>query len=254
MFLFSNSQAASSGISLQLNSAPARDDVLYNAISPHLLPFIPDAVNRALFISIPSLSPPLGLFSSPPATGKYNLKITFYAPSIYVATPPTFTFINPPTAPADATDFKNILASIAAKNKATQSQSPSAVPSGAVTPKPLSTASAAPSPLSVASSAKGKERAIPDAVVNAVASSSNPVTSSTGEASPTPALGGTSAVARGPPEKNVLTDWDLHKRVLVKNPQLASLHYELVQAGQLSDAEFWEGREVCIYAFVRCEL
>jgi transcription initiation factor TFIIH subunit 1 len=32
--------------------------------------------------------------------------------------------------------------------------------------------------------------------------------------------------------------------VLVKNPQLAALHYELVQSGQITDEEFWEGREV----------
>jgi len=44
--------------------------------------------------------------------------------------------------------------------------------------------------------------------------------------------------------RDVLTDWDLHKRVLVKNPQLAKLHYDLVRAGELTDAEFWEGREV----------
>jgi transcription initiation factor TFIIH subunit 1 len=41
-------------------------------------------------------------------------------------------------------------------------------------------------------------------------------------------------------------DFAVRKRVLMKNPDLASLHRELVMTGQITEAEFWEGREVSI--------
>lgn len=40
-------------------------------------------------------------------------------------------------------------------------------------------------------------------------------------------------------------DFRLRKTVLLGNPDLAALHRELVFGGQISEAEFWEGREVC---------
>ena len=40
-------------------------------------------------------------------------------------------------------------------------------------------------------------------------------------------------------------DFRLRKKVLVKNPDLAALHKELVMSGQITESEFWEGREVC---------
>lgn len=39
-------------------------------------------------------------------------------------------------------------------------------------------------------------------------------------------------------------DFRLRKNVLVKNPELAALHQELVIGGQITEFEFWEGREV----------
>lgn len=39
-------------------------------------------------------------------------------------------------------------------------------------------------------------------------------------------------------------DFRLRKKVLVKNPDLAALHKELVMSGQITESEFWEGREV----------
>lgn len=62
-----------------------------------------------------------------------------------------------------------------------------------------------------------------------------------GPSSTTTAQAAAAAKAKG---KNLKEDWDLHKRVLVKNPELAELHYQLVQTGPLTDDEFWEGREV----------
>lgn len=39
-------------------------------------------------------------------------------------------------------------------------------------------------------------------------------------------------------------DFRLRKKVLVANPELASLHKELVMSGQISELDFWEGRGV----------
>lgn len=39
-------------------------------------------------------------------------------------------------------------------------------------------------------------------------------------------------------------DFRLRKQVLLKTPDLAALHLELVVGGQITEAEFWEGREV----------
>ena len=39
-------------------------------------------------------------------------------------------------------------------------------------------------------------------------------------------------------------DFRLRKKVLLKNQELAALHRELVMSGQITESEFWEGREV----------
>lgn len=39
-------------------------------------------------------------------------------------------------------------------------------------------------------------------------------------------------------------DFRLRKTVLVSNPDLGALHRELVIGGQITEAEFWDGREV----------
>lgn len=47
------------------------------------------------------------------------------------------------------------------------------------------------------------------------------------------------ALSGGNPE-----DFRLRKQILLKTPELAALHLELVVGGQITEAEFWEGREV----------
>lgn len=42
----------------------------------------------------------------------------------------------------------------------------------------------------------------------------------------------------------------LCKQILLKTPELAALHLELVVGGQITEAEFWEGREVIKSTFV----
>lgn len=46
-------------------------------------------------------------------------------------------------------------------------------------------------------------------------------------------------------------DYQLRKRVLLNSPELATLHRELVMAGQITENEFWDGREVHKYNLYR---
>ena len=39
-------------------------------------------------------------------------------------------------------------------------------------------------------------------------------------------------------------DFELRKKVLRDNPELGALHKDLVMTGQITEAEFWDGREV----------
>ena len=49
----------------------------------------------------------------------------------------------------------------------------------------------------------------------------------------------------GVPSKAARSEqWSLRKRVLKKNPLLNTLYEELVLANQITDLEFWDGREV----------
>lgn len=43
-------------------------------------------------------------------------------------------------------------------------------------------------------------------------------------------------------------DWQVRQRLLKKNPDLLNLHIELVRTGQISEEEFWEGREYLLLA------
>ncbi|KAL5507412.1 TFB1 [Sanghuangporus vaninii] len=54
---------------------------------------------------------------------------------------------------------------------------------------------------------------------------------------------GSSGGPSGPTE-----DFRLRKKVLLKNQELASLHRELVMSGQITESEFWEGREALLLA------
>ncbi|KAN0090726.1 hypothetical protein V8E55_004292 [Tylopilus felleus] len=48
--------------------------------------------------------------------------------------------------------------------------------------------------------------------------------------------------------QDAATDFRLRKRVLLANPELLALHKELVMAGQITEAEFWDGREHLLLA------
>jgi TFIIH p62 subunit, N-terminal domain len=50
------------------------------------------------------------------------------------------------------------------------------------------------------------------------------------------------------PGSDPTSDFRLRKQVLVSNPELGALHRDLVMSGQITEAEFWEGREVRVGA------
>ena len=50
---------------------------------------------------------------------------------------------------------------------------------------------------------------------------------------------------------NDAADFQLRKRVLLNSPELATLHRELVMTGQITENEFWDGREVHKYNLYR---
>lgn len=96
----------------------------------------------------------------------------------------------------------------------------------------------------------------PPAPVKAV---STPVTAQpaagplrTPAATPRPAMSRavstTASEARGTPGPSggelSISDFRLRKKVMMKHPDIGSLHKELVMSGQITEAEFWEGREV----------
>ena len=50
--------------------------------------------------------------------------------------------------------------------------------------------------------------------------------------------------AHGTPVYDPIRDFAIRKKVLVKTPELAALHRELVVSGQITETEFWDGREL----------
>lgn len=64
--------------------------------------------------------------------------------------------------------------------------------------------------------------------------------------SPTPSYSRASSAA---PSKSQPFPFEVYQRVLTRSPELASLHQELVQAGQITEEEFWDGREVRNFGF-----
>jgi transcription initiation factor TFIIH subunit 1 len=58
------------------------------------------------------------------------------------------------------------------------------------------------------------------------------------------AFGGSPAPSVAPGAGLSADDIRLRKKVLVANPDLMGLHRDLVMSGQITEAEFWEGREV----------
>ncbi|GBE80685.1 hypothetical protein SCP_0304040 [Sparassis crispa] len=59
---------------------------------------------------------------------------------------------------------------------------------------------------------------------------------------------GSDSHASGTPVNDPTSEFRLRKKVLLSNPELAALHRELVMGGQITENEFWEGREHLLLA------
>ncbi|EGO25262.1 hypothetical protein SERLADRAFT_465142 [Serpula lacrymans var. lacrymans S7.9] len=138
-----------------------------------------------------------------------------------------FTFTAPQAvAYSERETFKRELTNIISRNRSTVDS--------------IANPAAAPPPIVAASSASPSKAPTPRPPV-AVASASRASTSRAPSVSSdrrTPILPGTDAAS----------DFRLRKKVLMGNPELASLHRELVMSGQITEAEFWEGREHLLLA------
>jgi transcription initiation factor TFIIH subunit 1 len=76
---------------------------------------------------------------------------------------------------------------------------------------------------------------------NSIPSSPLPIPSTPYRASPSPYSPASSA---GVSKKGGRFVPEIYSKVLIKNPQLAELHRILVEGKQITEQEFWEGREV----------
>ena len=93
----------------------------------------------------------------------------------------------------------------------------------------------------------------PQTNVPAVSSSANGTTHRAPPATPSrPSTSRAESVSstRDTPVNDPVNDFRIRKKVLVKTPELAALHRELVMSGQITETEFWEGREVAQLTFV----
>lgn len=134
-----------------------------------------------------------------------------------------FTFTSP-IANAEREEFKKALTPIITRNK---------LPAAPVNRPPVTAAALVPNgPLPV----------VPKAPLHQPIAPSRPpasrATSVLSERRTTPVIAGTDPAS----------DFRLRKRVLMSNHELGSLHKDLVMSGQITEAEFWDGREHLLLA------
>lgn len=133
-----------------------------------------------------------------------------------------FTFTSPQAvALSEREKFKTELTNIIARNR-------SAVPTPAPTKTPGTPA-------------------LPSAGGSSVASPRPPIPGSRPSLSRAASV---SSDSRATPSGDTPNDFRIRKKVLLSTPELAVLHRELVIGGQITEAEFWEGREVRLYLLV----
>lgn len=131
-----------------------------------------------------------------------------------------FTFISPTAALGEREKFKSELTTIITRNRKTETPA---------TPTPVvSSASLLPKP----------------SLISSRPSTSRAASTSSDGLRATPIIPGTDPSA----------DFRHRKNVFLQNPDLAALHRELVVGGHISEAEFWEGREVCSLFLIRSSL
>jgi transcription initiation factor TFIIH subunit 1 len=158
----------------------------------------------------------IALFCSKEGSAQVRLKLALFGDE----TGHNFTFSAPqPVAVAEREKFKQELTSIISRNKNTTEGLPKSLTPLKVTNAPPIFANPTPSALSP------KQYLTP---------SHNPVSRAPSERRATPVITGSDPAS----------DFRLRKKVLMSNPELGSLHRDLVMTGQITEGEFWDGREV----------
>lgn len=145
----------------------------------------------------------------------------------------TFTFKSPqPFASQEREKFKQELTPIIARNKQLNARPPTVA-----APQPIATSSTATTtPLGNGVQAPAP---IPSRLQPAASFQSHSRAASVASVSATDRRG-TPVITGGDPA----AEFRLRKKVLMNNPELGALHRDLVMTGQITEAEFWDGREV----------
>lgn len=135
-----------------------------------------------------------------------------------------FTFTSPqPVAVTEREKFKKELTIIISRNRGAQDALPQplapSVAPGLSLPVSAATTLGAPSPRHTAPPLRPSD---------------SRASSVFDDRRPTPVITGTDPA----------TEFRLRKKVLLSNPELGALHKDLVMTGQITEAEFWDGREV----------
>ena len=165
----------------------------------------------------------IALFCSKEGSAQVRLKLALFGDE----TGHNFTFSAPQSvAVAEREKFKQELTSIISRNKNTTDGLPKPLTPLKITNAPPIFANPAPSALSP------KQYLTP----------SHPVSRAPSEKRATPVITGSDSAS----------DFRLRKKVLMSNPELGSLHRDLVMTGQITEGEFWDGREVSGIYFRPC--
>lgn len=151
----------------------------------------------------------------------------------------TFTF----KASQEREKFKQELTPIIARNKQLNARPPTLA-----APQPVATANTATTTPLGNGGAQAPTPRLPTAVAAAAAGPSFQSHSRAASVASVSAMDrrGTPVITGGDPA----AEFRLRKKVLVNNPELGALHRDLVMTGQITEAEFWDGREVRRYTFI----
>jgi len=133
-----------------------------------------------------------------------------------------FTFTSPqPVAIVEREKFKKELTSIISRNRSSQDSLPQPTQPAIALLSPRVSALAAPTP---------------KPTITPVRLSESRATSVANERRETPII----------TSSDPASDFRLRKKVLMSNPELGALHRDLVMSGQITEADFWDGREVSV--------
>ncbi|GAA5871528.1 hypothetical protein JCM16303_000784 [Sporobolomyces ruberrimus] len=165
------------------------------------------------------------LFASKEGGPRVMLKIAFNPLPPQTDDSYNFTFTSAATALSDRERFKGEISTIIARNREREAQIASNAAAAAGTQNGTSTAGGGQD--------KGKGKAVESRANDQSGGGANTLNSTTQPSSSTTT---TTATSQG-------GTFRLRKQILQSSPQLLSLHRELVLSGQLTEQEFWQGRE-----------